>query len=276
MGRDFNWEYKGRRFHGQQWEPPVIYGAMVLVHGIGENISRYSHVGDFFASQGYYVAGIDHYGHGRSDGRRGDALSLEDTLDYIGAFTEKIREEVRMPMCMYGHSMGGGLLAGFLLRRQPDLRAAVLSAPALIVGAAPGAFLRTVLHAGATLFPRWRFPTGLDIRKISHDPDVVKKFEHDPLRYDKASLHLMDLMVRNGRWCIRHAGELRTPTLLIHGTADEFTDPSGSGQFAGRAPAGLVTYQPWDKGYHELHNEPNRLEVLNFVAGWLSHIKKAP
>lgn len=273
MGTDFYWEFAGARFHGMQWQPERFNSIFIIIHGIGEHVGRYAHVAVFFAQQGYLVTGIDHYGHGKSDGKPGASKTLPEIFDYLAAFTEHVRHVFRMPVVLYGHSMGGGLLTGYLLHRQPAVKAAIVSAPALIVARNPNVFLRTFLRVAAGLFPQWRFKQGLDIRKISHDPAEVEKFKQDPLRHDQASLRLLHLLVSNGRWCLRHADRLKVPTLLIHGNADEFTSVEGSRLFARKAPKTWLTYKEWNGLYHEMHNEPQKLEVLQFMTGWLSRVQ---
>jgi alpha-beta hydrolase superfamily lysophospholipase len=275
MVSDFNWEFAGTHFHGMQWRPEKFSNIFIIIHGIGEHVGRYAHVAEFFIREGYLVTGIDHYGHGKSDGKPGAAKTLEEIFDYLHAFIEHMRNVYRMPVVLYGHSMGGGILTGYLLHRQPAVKAAVISAPALIVARKPNAFLRGVLGIGAALLPQLRVKQGLDIHKISHDAAEVEKFRQDPLRHDKASLRLMHMLVSNGRWCLRHSSRLQAPALLIHGNADEFTSVDGSRLFAKRAPAQLLTYKEWDGLYHEMHNEPEKLQVLQFVAGWLSHLQPA-
>ncbi len=137
MQRDFTWEYKGRNFHGITWQPARFDRIMVIIHGIGEHVERYAPLAEFFNEEGYLVTGIDHYGHGKSDGKRGDALELEEIFDYLEAFLQYTWDTHPGPMVLYGHSMGGGLLTGLLLHRHPDVQAAVISAPALILPQSP-------------------------------------------------------------------------------------------------------------------------------------------
>ncbi|MBV8251750.1 MAG: lysophospholipase [Chitinophaga sp.] len=268
---DFYWSTRNTRFHGIQWVPTTFSYVMIIVHGIGEHVGRYDHVATYFAEKGYAVIGIDHYGHGGSDGQRGATRGMEFCFDYLADFLQHVQTTFRKPIVMYGHSMGGGILTGFLLRRQPDIEAAVISAPALIVARRPGALLRGILYLGAALFPDLRVSQGVDIHKISHDPAQVEKFKADPLRHDRMSLRLAADMVRNGRWCLRHAKELKVPALLIHGSADALTAVEGSRKFADSAPPSLITYKEWTGGYHELHNEPNNKDVLFFINKWLTH-----
>lgn len=272
---DFTWEFAGTRFHGMQWRPGKFSSILIIIHGIGEHIGRYAHVAEFFANEGYLVTGIDHYGHGKSDGKRGASKTLQEIFDYINAFVQHTQHVYRMPVVLYGHSMGGGILTGYLLHRQPKVKAAIISAPALIVAREPNAFLRGALGIGAALFPQLRIKQGLDIQKISHDPAAITKFQNDPLRHDKASLRLLHLLVANGLWCLRHAHLLNVSALLLHGSADEFTSVKGSRMFAERAPANLLTYKEWTNLYHEMHNEPEKMQVMQFMAGWLSHLPVA-
>ena len=270
-GNAFYWTTRHTRFHGLEWIPGQYSHVMIIVHGIGEHIGRYDAVAAYFADKGFAVTGIDHYGHGRSDGDRGASKGLQFTMDYLGDYLRYVQEQYGKPVVMYGHSMGGGMLAGFLLRKQPAIEAAVLSAPALIVARRPGALLRGFLRVAAAVLPNLRISQGLDITKISHDTREVEKFRADPLRHGKMSLRLANDMIQNGLWCLRHAKQLHVPALLIHGNADELTAVEGSRLFAERAPQNLLTYKEWLGDYHELHNELNNKDVLFYVNKWLTH-----
>lgn len=270
---DFYWSSQNSRFHGINWIPENFSRIMIIVHGIGEDISRYDHVARFFNGEGFAVTGIDHYGHGKSDGKKGTTPGFEFIFDYLTEYLAHVKELYGKPVVMYGHSMGGGVLTGFLLKRTPDIQAAVISAPALIVAKRPGAFLRGLLKILSAVVPNMRVNQGLDITKISHDREEVEKFRHNPLRHDKMSFRLASDMIQNGAWCLLHAAELKIRSLLIHGSEDAFTAVEGSRIFAERAPAALLTYKEWEGDYHELHNEVNRQDVLLFVAGWLSGVR---
>jgi len=270
---EFYWNYQQTKFHGINWLPEKFDRVMVIVHGIGEHIGRYDQVAAFFLKEGFAVIGIDHYGHGKSDGKKGASKGFAFMFDYLQDFLGYVKESYGKPVVMYGHSMGGGVLTGFLLKRDPDIRAAVISAPALIIGTRPGGFLKGVLKVLSAVAPNIRINQGLDINKISHDKRAVEKFRADPLRHNQLSLRLANDMIQNGAWSLLHAGELRVQTLLIHGDADEFTAVEGSRLFAERAPAALLTYREWEGMYHEMHNEPDSRDVLLFVAGWLSNVR---
>jgi len=271
--KTFQWFYKGVRLAGTTWEPETTDRAIVVVHGIGEHMGRYDYFAHHFMQHNYVVTGVDHYGHGNSAGKRGTTKGYDFNFDYLDAFIRYVKEEYGKPVVLYGHSMGGGIVAGYLLTRQPDILAAVLSAPALLLAREPSKLLTRTVGALSKIAPDFRIDQGVDIDKISHLPEVVHSLKNDPLHFDKVSLQLAYEMVANGEWCIENAHLLRIPTLLMHGDADEFTSIKGSDRFAAKAPAQFLSYKIWPGAFHELHADTERDEILGFVAGWLSQIQ---
>ena len=55
----------------QGWLPDEKVKAIILVvHGVGEYSGYYSNVVNHFVPLGYAVYGLDHIGHGKSEGQR--------------------------------------------------------------------------------------------------------------------------------------------------------------------------------------------------------------
>jgi len=57
--------------------------------------------------------------------------------------------------------------------------------------------------------------------------------------------------------------------LVMQGTADRLVDPLKNRQFARRSNL-MITYKEWQGFYHELHNEPEKEDVLNFLLNWIN------
>jgi len=266
--KEFNWSYLGTRFSGRSWLPANFKAIVILIHGIGEHTGRYAHVAAHFNHEGFGIIGIDHYGHGKSEGKRGASQGYEYAFDYLDSFLEHVQWLHDKPVLLYGHSMGGGMAMGYILKRKPRIKGAIISSPAFIVSRDPGPFLRGLLHVLYKLAPGLRIPQGLDLNKISRNKSVAKAFLKDGLNHGLMSIQLAYEMIENGKWCLAHAHELATPVLLIHGDADEFTSVKGSRYFAGHAPAEYLSYREWKGGYHELHNDPEQEEVLDALTSW--------
>ena len=58
------------------------------------------------------------------------------------------------------------------------------------------------------------------------------------------------------------------PLLLMHGDKDKLTSPTATMQFASHIK-GDVKLKIWEGFYHELHNEPEKLEVLEYAHQWI-------
>ena len=115
---------QGLKFYSKGWEPDKKPKAVVaLLHGLGEHIGRYAHVGEAFSNAGYAVMGFDLRGHGKSGGLRGHLPSVEAYMRDIDLLLEHVRARYPgLPVFLYGHSLGAILALTYGLRRKPDLK----------------------------------------------------------------------------------------------------------------------------------------------------------
>jgi alpha-beta hydrolase superfamily lysophospholipase len=75
-------------------------------------------------------------------------------------------------------------------------------------------------------------------------------------------------MLEAGRWSLENADRLNRPLLLMHGTEDRITSCEASREFANKSQA-WCTLRLWDGLFHDLHDEPERLDVLASVINWM-------
>ena len=110
-------------------------------------------------------------------------------------------------------------------------------------------------------------PNGLDLSGLSRDPDVIARYQADPLVHDRASVRFGSDILTTGEWAFDHAADFPLPLLLMHGSADRLTCPKASTTFASEVDD--CTFVLVDGCYHELHNEPNAHEILDGMVAWL-------
>ena len=67
----------------RRWEAGAPTYVALLCHGYGEHIGRYEEVATRLAGDGAAVYGIDHVGHGRSDGDRVLVADFEGVVDAV-------------------------------------------------------------------------------------------------------------------------------------------------------------------------------------------------
>jgi acylglycerol lipase len=260
----------GLLLYAQGWEPETEPVAVVcLVHGLGEHSGRYAHLAAFLNQSGYSVMSFDLRGHGKSGGARGHSPSFEYFMNDIDLLMQAaLSQYPGKTRFLYGHSLGGILVLNYALRRKPQVAGVI----------ATGAGLRTVLEeqtakvafaksVGAVL-PRLSLPSGLDATMISHDPEVVRVYQSDPLVHDRATLGMAKNTFQAISWAFDHCSEFDIPLLLMHGTDDQIAYARGSQEFAGLVGCDC-TLKLWDGLYHEIHNEPEKDQVFAFMLKWM-------
>ncbi len=260
----------GLELHGRGQEPDVdAKAAVCLVHGLGEHCGRYGFVAESFNRAGYAWLAFDLRGHGKSQGIRGHAPSYGLLMSDISQLLETARQRhPNLPLFLYGHSLGGNLAIHYALRRQPALAGLVASAPLLRLAFEPLRWQSAALRFLNTLRIRLPMPSGLDDGVLSHDPEVLEAYRSDPLIHDRITPALAVSMIKNGRWNLEHAAQFPCPLLLMHGDADRITSPDASRDFAEKAGT-ACTLKIWSGLYHELHNEPERQEVVKHMLEWM-------
>jgi len=271
----------GLRLHLQRWPARgAAHGTVQIVHGLGEHIGRYEALAAALNAAGWHVAGHDHRGHGRSEGARGTVAGAASLLTDLAAVSDHLRDGG--PLVLLGHSLGGLIAARFVAeglggpgaRWVRDVDGLVLSSPALDPGL--GAAQKLLLAVAGRMAPDLRLSNGLKPAWISRDPEVVRRYEQDPLVHDRVTARLVRFIVDAGALVRRRAPRWRVPTLLLWAGADRCVAPAGSAAFAAAAPAGVVTAQEFPGLYHEIFNEPEREQVLSHLLRWLARLEPSP
>ena len=269
------WENEeGINFFSQGWDPdkrqPKAF--IALVHGLGDHTSRFTHVGRAMTEAGYALAGFDLRGHGRSGGARGHAPSLDAYMQDIRRFLQlKTPRFPQITHFLYGHSLGGLLALAYAIQYGAGLKGVMVTGAGLRDSLQEQKAKLTLVKLLAPILPTMTIQSGLDITNLSHDPEIIEAYRNDPLviynvtlGFGWAGLQAIDL-------CFARAKDFPVPLLMIHGKADQITYPSGSEEFARlvREAGGEVTLKLWDDLYHEVHNEPEKTEVFQFMIEWL-------
>ena len=264
--------HDGLNLYLQAWLPDAPKASLLLVHGLGEHSGRYSQLVEKLIEIGIAVFSFDGRGHGKSasNGLTAFIDTAEDYLKDIHALVEKVQNYISgIPVFIFGHSMGGGLVAGYVLKYKPKVTGVILSSPAIKEAEGTSSVLIALSGLVNRLFPKLKV-LQLDISGISRIPEEVEKYKSDTLVYQKSVpartgfelYHLMQFIQRN-------AEQFSSPVLLIHGDADRLTNPKGSNLLYEKASSADKTIRIIPGGYHELLNDLNREEVRELILNWI-------
>ena len=259
----------------QYWLPEGAPRAILLVaHGIAEHSGRYMNVVNHFVPAGFAVYGIDHIGHGKSDGKRVCVDRFQDYTKTLKKYFDMIRGwQPIKPIFLVGHSMGGLISAAYLLEHQDELTGAVLSGPGIKV---PDNISNAVILAGKILsvvMPKAGI-IQLDAEGICRDPAVVDAYVKDPLVYKgKITARLGAEILKTIQHVTESAINIRLPLMIVQGGSDKLVDPSGAQLLYDSVGSEDKTIKIYDGFYHEIFNEPEHGQVLDDISVWLeSHL----
>lgn len=262
------------KIYGQTWAPASkdIKAVVCLVHGFGEHSSRYEHVAAFLTKNQYALIAYDLRGHGKSKGQRGHTPSYEAMLNDVDLLLDQA--DILFPekkKILYGHSMGGGIVANYILQRKSNIVGAILSSPFFKTAFEPPKLKIMAGKFFENIFPSLSLPSGLDASHISKDPKVVEKYKNDPLVHGNISAKMGMVLIDNGLWALENAHNLKIPVLLFHGSGDLITSHAASAQFAKNA-GGLLKFVSFPNLYHETHNEPQKDMVFEEILEFCNQI----
>lgn len=248
------------------WRPGRPRASLVLSHGYAEHSGRYAALAGALAKRGFAVYAPDHRGHGHSQGERANVRRFGSYARDLRSLVTTIPKE---PRFLLGHSMGGAVAALLALEHPRLVHGLILSGAFLENATRVPPVLLALSGVTSRLLPS--LPTlKLDTSLLSRDPEVVRSYESDPLIYTGGTkARLGAQMLAAGAEVLRRAGELRLPTLILHGAADRIADPAGSHKLYARLAAEDKTLKLYDGFYHEIFNEPGKERVVGDVLEWL-------
>lgn len=257
----------------QSWQPAKEPKAViVIIHGYAEHSSRYNHVADYLVNHGWAVETFDLRGHGKSEGKGGKTYinSFDEFLSDVDLFLNRVKERHQDKKIFFlGHSMGGLISSLYVVTRNPELRGLILSSPVLKISDDISPMLVKISTIIGKILPK--LPTiKLDSSTVSRDPEIVKKYNTDPLNYRGSIPARAGAEINRATKLIQGQMEkIKLPLLILHGTADRLADPEGSKQLYERAQSTDKTLKLYEEFYHEVMNEPEKERILADIVEWL-------
>lgn len=245
--------------------------ALIVVHGVAEHSGRYMNLVNAMVPRGFSVYGLDHYGHGRSGGKRLFVPEFRVFTHCLDTLVDRVKEwEPKKKIFLVGHSMGGLITASYLTRHQDKLNGALFSGPAVKV---PDNISPVTLLA-ARLFSKLVPGLGikqLEAARISRDPEVVRAYINDPLvSTGKLTARLAEQLLHACLDLEKQAGQIRLPLLILQGGSDALVDPDGANAFHKKVSSPDKALKIYPEKYHEIFNDPGHDQVFADMTNWLA------
>lgn len=252
--------------------PPKPKAALLIVHGLAEHSSRYLAFAEKLVEADISVYSFDGRGHGKSSPKGPTAYisNYEDYVKDIDALFKKVcAYSADLPVFIFGHSMGGGLLVSYVLNYNPELAGIILSAPLLKPDDNVPKILLAVSALLSKIAPKLKV-LRLDSNMISHDPEEVRKYHEDPLMYhDAVPARTGHEMVKMMKAVEGKMSQFSLPVLMMHGEGDRLTNPRGTEMLYLHAVSKDKTFKRYPELYHELLNEYEKEEITQDILNWV-------
>lgn len=261
----------GTELFFQQWLVPEPKARLLFVHGFAEHSSRYQKTAQFFNQSGYDVVHFDLRGHGKSKGERAFATSLEELLTDIDRFILKFAQNGK-PTFLVGHSFGGQLALNYVAASYEGikrLKGLLLSSPNIRVAIDIPALKVCASQWLSRLIPRLPLGNEIQTAYLSHDPEVVRAYDQDPLVQKKITTRLGDIILRNQEIIDEVAPKVRLPCLLMHGGEDRICSAEATKEFFQKIKIQDKVLKIYPGLYHELFNEIGKEKVFHDMVEWI-------
>jgi len=289
------------RIHAIEWIPEgEVRGILQIAHGMVEFIDRYDRFASFMASQGFYVVGNDHLGHGQSvtDPSQLGYFAKNDGNACVLGDLQQLRVDTMKkypgkPYFILGHSMGSFYARQFIEKYGEGLKGAIIMGTGcqpnatLNMGIALTSVLQRIRggHHRSNLVNNMALgsynksfePARTKNDWLTKDEAIVDAYEANPLNQFKFTVNGYNNMFRGMRYCQRQENLDKIPKDLPILVVSGENDPVGE---FGKGP-GLVaesyrktgiqdvTLKLYPDDRHEILNELDKETVDRDLLAWI-------
>jgi acylglycerol lipase len=260
---------KGLTIFVRSWRPEgKARGLVVIVPGFNSHSGYYGWVAEQFVAADLVVYALDLRGRGQSDGERFYVDKFADYVNDVSAVVTLAKSrEPGLPTFLLGHSAGGVVACLYALDCPRELTGLIsesfahdIPAPdfalAVFKGLSHVAPHAHILHLKNEIFTR--------------DPRAVQAMDADPLiAHETQPTNTLAEMVRADERLKKEFPSITLPVLILHGTADQATRPSGSQLFYDMAGSRDKTLKLYEGHFHDLLNDLDKEIVMADIRNWI-------
>jgi alpha-beta hydrolase superfamily lysophospholipase len=259
----------GLKIFTRSWRPGgKPRAAVVLVHGFNSHSGYYGWVADQLTGRGLAAYALDMRGRGKSDGERFYVQHFSDYVGDLATFVTMVKaDEPGLPVFLLGHSAGGMVSCIYALDHQDQIAGLICESFAHEVPAPD--FALAAIKGLSHVAPHAHV-IKLKNELFSRDPAVVAVMNADPLiAHEVQPTQTMAELVRADERLKKEMSLVTLPVLILHGTQDKVTKPSGSQRFFDQTGSTDRTLKLYDGHYHDLLNDKDKEMVMADILGWI-------
>ena len=264
-------------------------GRVLMVHGFGEYTRVQNRLMDNLAQHGYESFSFDQRGAGKTSpgkqkGRTDESHTMRDLEHFVARNLQECKVN-SVPLFLWGHSMGGGIVLSYACQGAQRLQVGGYAASgpllALHKHSQPAAVTRAVAPLLAKCLPRTRIDTGLDLAGITSDAEYRAAMAEDPelVPLYGTFRQIYDFLERgkrldpasaSGAEYVRRNFPAAVPVSLFHGACDTINDPAASKRFVEACPARDKTLRVYEGMRHSIFSMESEDKVQRVFADFVA------
>ena len=253
----------------RSWRPEgKARGVVVIVPGFNAHSGYYAWAAEQLTGSGIAVYAIDLRGRGRSDGERFYVERFADYVSDVAALVKLAKSrEPGLPIFLLGHSAGGVVSSIYALENQSELAGLISESIAYQVPAPD--FALAVFKGLSHIAPHAHI-LRLKNEDFSRNLRAVQAMNDDPLiAHETQPTQTLAEKVRADERLENEFSSITLPLLILHGTSDKATKPSGSQFLYDTAGSADKTLKLYDGAFHDLLNDNDKQVVMSDIRGWM-------
>jgi alpha-beta hydrolase superfamily lysophospholipase len=258
--------------------------SIVCVHGLGCHSEFFKPIGENLAANGVEVYSLDLRGFGNSKEEgipRGDTRDFKRHMQDLDEAVDFVRKGYQnQKVYMFGHSLGGCYTLWYAANHPDSLDGVMLAAPNIESGLRPPRRFLIELPFVFLFAPKKTFDMYEAWPQSLKESEEGKMWRQDPLSTTKFSCRWLVGTKTLRDKALQNASQIKKPTLIIQGEADNLDFPSGAKRLLENLAAedkSLRTFPDADHWFYDAifpkvtakHDPENREQVFSIVNDWL-------
>lgn len=259
----------GLKIFTRSWQPEGKPRAVVvIVHGFNSHSGQYLWAADQFTKNGLAVYALDLPGRGRSEGERYYVAKIEDFTDNIETLVQQAKSaNPGLPVFMLGHSAGGVTACIYALDHQSEIDGLICESFAFEL---PVPDIVLTFLKGLSYITPHTHVFSLNNKDFSRDPKVVEEMNNDILiKGESQPAQTAKTLINAAERLAEDFPSITLPVLVLHGTEDKATKPSGSQHFYEQTGSTDKTLKLYEGHYHDLLNDLDKEIVMADIQNWI-------
>jgi alpha-beta hydrolase superfamily lysophospholipase len=243
---------------------------MILLHGLGSHAGNFVKVGEFLAERGIATFIPDMRGFGHYSGLKGHVMNFDEYIEDIQNLVMQVKDRYLNKITyLFGASLGGLNAIRYIIRYPRTVDGLILQCPAVSQSLDIGIGKRIAASVLSILNFKRYFTSDIDYANASRNPETVKRYETDPLRFERVTARFGNQALRAMKDAFHSAPRIMMPVLIQQAGDDKLVKPESSKQFFDNIASADKTWKLYEGLYHVIHEEPEREQVLGDLYNWL-------